>query len=41
MLKFDGNVPAGRVVAGEGKLKNLKENWMSLPIFPSMKALIP
>ena len=40
MLKFSGNVPAGRVVAGESRQENLKGNWVHLDKFPSTKALI-
>lgn len=39
MLKFDGNVPAGRAVARESELENLKGKWMGLDKFPSQRLL--
>lgn len=40
MLKFDGNVSVGGVIAGESRQESLKGIWMGFDKFPYTKALL-
>ena len=40
MLKFDGNVSVGGVIAGESRQESLKGIWMDFDKFSYTKALL-